>query len=146
MSLAVCAFDAGADNPSPINIPSTALNVIRSFMVFSLRQGINPHSYVAILLPCAAGDKSSRANNTLVCNFHRCYLRAPTRSVAKLYRSVLHGKLNPGIGRARIWMLERSGLRLEAIALEKFHDKLDALAAVAEGHERGHRQAVGASN
>jgi hypothetical protein len=66
--------------------------------------------------------------------------------VAKLYRSVARGKLNPEIGRTGIWMLERSGLQLEAIALEKLHDKLDALAAMAEAHERGHRQAVGASN
>jgi hypothetical protein len=66
--------------------------------------------------------------------------------VAKLDRSVARGKLNPEIGRARIWMLERSGLQLEAIALEKLHDKLDALAAMAGAHERGHRQAVGASN
>jgi hypothetical protein len=53
--------------------------------------------------------------------------------MTRLYRKVKAGELDADEGRSRVWMLERIGLRLEAVALEELHSKLELIAAMAAG-------------
>ena len=58
--------------------------------------------------------------------------------MTRLYRRVKAGKLDADEGRARVWMLERIGLRLEALALEKIEAQLERLGGgrvIYDGHE-----------
>ena len=48
--------------------------------------------------------------------------------MTRLYRKVKAGKLDAHEGRSHVWMLERIGLRLEALALERIEANLQNLA------------------
>ena len=57
--------------------------------------------------------------------------------MTRLYRAASRGKVPAEEARSRVWMLDRIGLRLEALALEESHVKLGELAATAAGMTNG---------
>ena len=57
--------------------------------------------------------------------------------MARIYRLVGRRKIPSDEARSRVWMLERIGQRLEAVALEDLHTKLGELAVVAANARNG---------
>ena len=65
--------------------------------------------------------------------------------MTRLYRKAKAGKIDAAEARSHCWMLERIGMRLEALALEKIEAQLERLGGgrvIYEGHEIDNRPAI----